>query len=117
VTYSGLRSVYAAVDAIPVRRGAAHRRRPASRSRTEALSRLRLQLIADREVADPLARRREDRVAQRGRDRRHPRLAHTAHRLAVVTGDDVHADHPWCRVHTGDLVGIEVVLLHAPILE
>src|SRR5262249_39523467 len=53
----------------------------------------RLELILDRQVPDSLARRREDRVANGGRDRGDPRPAHTAERLVVVPGDDVDADH------------------------
>src|SRR5262245_65769967 len=53
----------------------------------------RLELILDRQVPDSLARRREDRVANGGRNRRHPGLAHAAERLVVVPGDDVDADH------------------------
>src|SRR5204863_9027866 len=79
--------------------------------------RLHRELVADRQAADPLAGGREDRVAQRGWNRRHARLADATHRLAVVTRDDVHADLPRRPDHAGHLVGIEVVLLHAPVLE
>src|SRR4029450_7613012 len=48
------------------------------------------QLVADRQATDAFARRREDRIAERGRDRRYARLAHTPHWLGVVVaGDDV----------------------------
>src|SRR2546430_17421031 len=82
-----------------------------------AYPRLRLQLIANRQLADSLSRRREDRVAQGRWDRRHAGLAHAAHRLAVVAGDDVHANLPRRPGHPGHLVGVEVVLFHAAALE
>src|SRR5437016_5791325 len=82
-----------------------------------AYPRLRLQLIANRQLADSLSRRREDCVAQGRRDRRHAGLAHAAHRLAVVAGDDVHANLPRRPGHPGHLVGVEVVLFHAAALE
>src|SRR5258705_1034140 len=73
------------------------------------------QLIANRQLADPLAGRGEDRVAERGRDRRHAGLTHTAHRRVVVAaGDDVHPDDARGAGHTYHLVGIEVVLLDPP---
>src|SRR5258705_6364936 len=75
------------------------------------------QLIADRQPTDSLARRGEDRVAKRRRNRRHAGLAHTAHRLGVVTAwNDVDTDSPGRRTDAGHLVGIEVVLLDAPAL-
>src|SRR5436309_16118016 len=66
------------------------------------------QLIADRQPTDSLARRDEDRVAKRGRNRRHAGLAHTAHRLGVVTArNDVDADDLRRRADPRHLVGVE----------
>src|SRR5262245_22528611 len=101
--------------------GGATSARPGTERRARAAPRapMRLggQLIADRQATDALARRGEDGVAERGRDRRHARLAHTAHRFAVVlAGDDVDADLFRRPRHAGHLVGVEVVLLDAAIL-
>src|SRR5262249_26158859 len=64
-----------------------------------------------------LPRRGEDRVAERRRNRRHARLAYTAHRLAIVLAwDDVDPDLLRRPGHAGHLVGIEIVLLDAAVL-
>src|SRR6185295_388334 len=78
---------------------------------------LGLELIPDGQAPDPLARRREDRIAERRRDRWHAGLAHAAHRLGVVAGNDVHAGFARRPVHARDLVGVEIVLLGAAALE
>src|SRR5215472_9036049 len=76
-----------------------------------------LELISDRQLSDPLPRRREDGVTQRRRYRRHTRLADAAHRLAVVPRDDVDANVARCCRHARHLVLVEVVLLAAAVLE
>src|SRR3989449_6922629 len=102
-------------DALPISHATPH---ACVRSMTPVpCPRSHLQLIADRQASDSFSRRREDRVAQGRRDRRHAGLAHAAHRLAVVAGDDVHANLPRRPGHPGHLVGVEVVLLHATALE
>src|SRR5262245_4782052 len=79
--------------------------------------RLDRQLIADRQAADALARRGEDRVAERGWDRRHTWLAHTAHRLRIIRArDDVDPDLLGRSGHARNLIGIEVVLFDAAVL-
>src|ERR1700730_3725965 len=75
------------------------------------------QLIPDGQAPDALARGREDRIAQGGRDRRHARLAHAAHGLAVVSRDDVHANIRRRPRHARELVGVEVLLLRPATLE
>src|ERR1700730_16319889 len=75
------------------------------------------QLIPDGQAPDALARGREDRVAQGGRDRRYARLTHAAHGLAVVSGDAVHANIPRRPRHARKLVGVEVLLLRPATLE
>src|SRR5215468_1298872 len=97
--------------------GNVRRARSAARTAPRARGGLDRQLIADRQATNALARRREDRVAERRRDRRHARLAHTAHRLRIIlAGDDVDADLLRRSGHAGHLIGIEVVLLDAPVL-
>src|SRR5260370_39945223 len=78
---------------------------------------LRGELIADRQAADALAGRREDRVAQRRRDRRHAGLAHAAERHVELRGDEMHADVARRGVHARDLVVVAVALLDPPGLE
>src|SRR5262245_17456828 len=56
------------------------------------LALLRLQLIANRQLADPFARRRENRIADRRRDRWNGWLADSAERPRVVGWNQVHAD-------------------------
>src|SRR5438874_11810250 len=82
-----------------------------------ACPRLRFQLIANRQLAESLSPRREDRVAQGRWDRRHAGLAHAAHRLAAVARDDVHANPPRRPAPPGDRVGVDVVLSHAAALD
>src|SRR6267142_4426438 len=74
----------------PTSRGRGGVRRSTGRRAGGAPCAVRLdgQLIADRQATDPLAGRGEDRIAQRRRDRRHTRLAHTAHRLPVILARD-----------------------------
>src|SRR2546429_4077739 len=72
------------------------------------------QLIADRQATDSLPGRGEDRVAQRRRDRRHPRLAHTPPWLTVVLpGGDVGPGLFWRPPDAGALVGVASGLLQA----
>src|SRR5438552_16094397 len=67
---------------------------------------LRAKLSSDREVADPLARRGEDRIAQRGRQGRHARLAHTAGQVAAR--GDVHTGLAGRGVDPGHRVVVEL---------
>ena len=57
-----------------------------------------LELIGDREPADPLAGRGEDRIAQRGRNRRYWGLPDTAERQAEVRRNQVHLNVARCDV-------------------
>jgi hypothetical protein len=57
-----------------------------------------LELIDDREPADPLAGRGEDRVAQRGRNRRYWGLPDTAERQAEVRRNQVRLNVARCDV-------------------
>src|SRR3989442_1961747 len=66
---------------------------PAGQGQFFALA-LHLHLIPDRQAADPFSGRREDRVAERRRGRRHARLAPAAHPPAVVAADAVHTGIP-----------------------
>src|SRR6267142_6078326 len=101
----------------PTSRGRGGVRRSTGRRAGGAPCAVRLdgQLIADRQATDPLAGRGEDRIAQRRRDRRHTRLAHTAHRLPVILArDDVDPNLFRRPADAGHLVGVEVVLLDTP---
>src|SRR5712692_5342672 len=73
-----------------------------------------LELVADRQAPDALACRREDRVAQRRRDRRHARFAHATEWRVEVSGNQVDSDLAGCLRHPRDLVRVIVVLHHAP---
>src|SRR5207245_4070917 len=75
------------------------------------------ELVADRQAPDALAGRREDRVAQRGRDRRDARFTHATERRVEVSGDQVDPDLAGCLRHPRDLVRVVVVLYHASGLE
>src|SRR5881409_2058436 len=70
--------------------------------------------FSDRQLPDPLAREREDRVAHGRRDRRRPGLAHAA--LRIAARHDVHLDvrHLGQPQHA---IVVEVALLHPALVE
>src|SRR5438552_4245263 len=76
---------------------------------------LRAKLSSDGEVADPLARRGEDRIAQRGRQGRHPRLAHAPGQITARR--DMDAGLAGRRVDPDYRVVIEVALLRPAVPE
>src|SRR5690606_12567092 len=74
----------------------------------------RHELITDRQAPDALARRGEDRVTQRGCDRRHAGFADASERhRPIVRRHQVHADVAWGLGDARDGIGVEVVLFHA----
>src|SRR3989442_6785983 len=66
---------------------------PAGQGQFFALA-LHLHLIPDRQAADPFSGRREDRVAERRRDRRHAPLAPAAHRVCFVPRGEISPEVP-----------------------
>src|SRR5439155_20171052 len=68
----------------------------------------------DRQLPDPLARERDDRVAHGRRDRRRPGLAHAA--LRIAARHDVHLDvrHLGQPQHA---IVVEVALLHPALVD
>ena len=76
---------------------------------------LRLELIADRQRADALAGRREDRVGDRRQNWRDSRLADSAEGLAVVAADDVYANLAWrLRLLKFSVRSISIPVTHYP---
>src|SRR5262245_10733217 len=92
-----------------VRRGSASSATSAARKRLRAMS-----SAQQRQLADALARSREDRVGHRGRDRRGAGLADSAGRL--LARHDMHLDLGHL-VHAQHLVVVKVRLLHLSVLE
>src|SRR5438046_54347 len=78
---------------------------------------LRLQLLADRQCADALAGRGEDRVDQRRRKRRHPRLADAAGRRVGAGRYDVDVGYGRGLVDPDHREIVEIALLHLAVLE
>src|SRR5450755_492336 len=76
-----------------------------------------LELVADRQLADPLAGGSEDRVAQRRCNRRHTGFTHTTERHAEIGGKQMDANVARSDVHTGDLIVVEIALLDPACLE
>src|SRR5271166_5193005 len=79
--------------------------------------RLRRELIGDRQAADALAGRREDRIAQGRREGWQSRLADAARRHVDAVGDDPDMRDRRRLVDAQDLEAVEVVLLDAAVLE
>src|SRR5215831_8992715 len=81
-----------------------------------AFSRLRdrLQLIGDRQLANPFACRCEDRIGQRWHHTRGPRLADPAWRLRILHEHDVYSGHLVDAQHP---VVAKVGLLDAAVLD
>src|SRR5205823_11743139 len=80
-------------------------------------SSLQRDLIADRQAANALAGRREDRVAQGRRERRHARLTDAARWDVDPVLDDVHPGLGRGLVDAHELEVVEVALLHSAVLE
>ena len=78
---------------------------------------LRLQLLADRQCADTLAGRGEDRVDQRRRKGRHARLSDTARRRVGSGRHDVDVRHARRFVDPDQRKIVEIALLHLAVLE
>src|SRR6266480_1583282 len=75
------------------------------------------QLVADRQPPNALAGGREDRVAESRGEGRQPRLADAARRHIDPVRDDPDMSNRRRLVDAQELEAVEVVLLHASILE
>src|SRR5262249_51399795 len=73
--------------------------------------------VTDRQTANALAGRREDRVAQGRRERRYARLADAARRDVDPLLDDVHPGIGRGLVDAHESEVVEVALLHSAVFE